>query len=112
MENQSNNQEEVVNQIYKYAANLLVEQNKSAAETKTALIEYGLDEESAAAVVTNLEQQIKDAKKGQAHKDMLYGALWCIGGFIATVADFGYFFWGAIVFGAVQFFRGVFNSSK
>jgi hypothetical protein len=38
---------------------------------------------------------------------MLFGALWCIGGIIATVSDLGYIFWGAIVFGAIQFFRGL-----
>lgn len=41
---------------------------------------------------------------------MIYGALWCIGGIIATVADIGFIFWGAIVFGAVQFIKGAINS--
>jgi hypothetical protein len=47
----------------------------------------------------------------RANKDMLYGALWCIGGIIATISDLGYIFWGAIVFGAIQFFRGLLNRS-
>lgn len=93
-----------------YAANLLVKEKKSATETKNALIAQGLDEESASVVVSNLEQQIKDAKKERANKDMLYGALWCIGGIVATVADFGYIFWGAIVFGAIQFIKGAASS--
>jgi len=45
----------------------------------------------------------------RANKNMLYGALWCVGGIIATAADFGYIFWGAIMFGAIQFFRGLPN---
>jgi hypothetical protein len=110
MENQNDNQQETVNQIYDYAANLLVNEKRSAIETKNALIEQGLDEESAAIVVSNLEKQIKDAKKEGANKDMLYGALWCIGGIIATAADFGFIFWGAIVFGAIQFIKGATNS--
>ncbi|RZT00144.1 hypothetical protein [Aquimarina brevivitae] len=110
MENQNISQEEAANQVYEYAANLLVNQKKSTAETKSALIAQGLDEESATAVVTNLSQQIKDAKKEGANKDMLWGAVWCVGGIIATVADIGFIFWGAIVFGAIQFFRGVANS--
>jgi hypothetical protein len=110
MENQNDNQQETVNQIYDYAANLLVNEKRSAIETKIALIEQGLDEESAAIVVSNLEKQIKDAKKEGANKDMLYGALWCFGGIIATVADFGFIFWGAIVFGAIQFIKGATNS--
>ena len=110
MESEKDNQQEAVNQIYDYAANLLVNENKSATETKNALIDQGLDEESAAIVVSNLEQQIKDAKKERANKDMLYGALWCIGGIVATIADIGYIFWGAIVFGGYQFFKGLSSS--
>jgi hypothetical protein len=103
-------QQEIINQIYDYAANLMVNEKKSAVETKSVLINQGLDEESASIVVNNLQQQIRDAKKERANKDMLYGALWCIGGTVATVADFGYIFWGAIVFGGIQFFKGLINT--
>jgi hypothetical protein len=75
------------------------------------LVEKGMDLESASVVVGNLEKQIKDAKKKGANKDMLYGALWCIGGTVATIADIGYIFWGAIVFGAFQFIKGAVNSN-
>jgi hypothetical protein len=85
-------------------------EKKSARETKNALIAEGLDEESATIIVSKLEQQIKDARKEAANKDMFFGAMWCIGGIIATVADFGYIFWGAIVFGAIQFFKGAMKS--
>lgn len=68
------------------------------------------NEESVSIVVSNLEKPIKDAKKEGANKDMLHGALWCIGGVVATASDLGFIFWGAIVFGAVQFFKGVANS--
>ena len=110
MENQNDNQQETINQIYDFAANLLVNEGRSAIETKNALIDQGLDEESADIVVSNLEKQIKDAKKEGAKKDMLFGALWCIGGTFATVADFGFIFWGAIVFGAIQFIKGAANA--
>jgi hypothetical protein len=56
------------------------------------------------------EQEYISAKKKQAENDMLYGALWCIGGIIATAAHIGFIFWGAILFGGIQFFRGLFNS--
>ena len=110
MENLNDNPKETVNQIYDYAANLLVNEKRSATETKDALIAKVLDAESATVVVSNLEKQIKDAKKEGANKDMIYGALWFIGGIVATVADFGYIFWGAIVFGAIQFIKGAVNS--
>ncbi len=45
----------------------------------------------------------------EAGSDVFWGAMWCIGGIVATVADFGYIFWGAIVFGGFQFFRGIIN---
>ena len=111
MENNQNEQERAVNQIYDYAANLLIEQKKSAEEVKQMLVEEGMDLESASVVVGNLEKQIKDAKKEGANKDMLYGALWCIGGTVATISDIGYIFWGAIVFGAFQFIKGAVNSN-
>ena len=106
MENQNDEHQETVNQIYKYAANLMLKDKKSSTETMNILIGNGLDKESASTVVYNLEQQIDTAKKESANKDMLFGALWCIGGTIATVANFGYIFWGAIVFGAIQFIKG------
>ncbi|MCX6830010.1 MAG: hypothetical protein NT002_12135 [candidate division Zixibacteria bacterium] len=55
-------------------------------------------------------------------KNMLVGALWCIGGIIVTVATYqaavsrggGTYFitWGAILFGAIQFFRGLIQASR
>lgn len=57
------------------------------------------------------EQEYISAKKKQAENDMLYGALWCIGGIIATAAHIGFIFWGAILFGGIQFFRGLVNSN-
>lgn len=56
------------------------------------------------------EQEYISAKKKQAENDMLYGALWCIGGIIATAAHVGFIFWGAILFGGIQFFRGLSNA--
>ena len=110
MESNQNDQQEAVNKIYDYAANLLVNENKSESEVEQILIAEGIDAESAKIIVENLSKQIIVAKKERANKDMLYGALWCIGGVIATVADIGFIFWGAIVFGGYQFFKGLSNS--
>lgn len=41
---------------------------------------------SASIVVNNLQQQIKSVKKQNARNDMLYGALWAIGGLVVTGA--------------------------
>lgn len=59
-----------------------------------------------------IESMYDEERKKQANKDMLYGALWCVGGLVATMADIGFIFWGAIVFGAVQFFKGLINSQS
>jgi hypothetical protein len=108
--NNNNSDQEIFNQTYSYAAHLLVNEKKTPEAVKTSLQEKGLDEAAATTIVDTLESQIQAAKKEGANKDMLYGALWCVGGIIATAAHIGFIFWGAIIFGAVQFFKGVANS--
>jgi hypothetical protein len=107
MENQKDEYPQTANQVYEYVVNMIINGKKNSFEIKNALIDRGLNEEDAIAIIASIEQQIEDAKRGQSNKDMLYGALWCIGGTVATLADVGYIFWGAIVFGAIQFFKGV-----
>lgn len=108
------------NQMYEYAASLLVDSNKTPEETKKIIIEKGLDEESASMMVANLVQQITEAKRKQANKDMLVGGLWCVGGLVVTIATMAaasgggtyVVAWGAIIFGAIQFIRGAANASR
>lgn len=100
---------EVADHYYNYAANLLLNENKSAYETKAKLVEQGLSSEIAGLIVENVEIQIHEAKSEKARKDMIYGALWFCGGTILTVADIGFIFWGAILFGGIQFFKGLIN---
>ena len=101
--------QKTVNEIYSYAADLLVRQQRTGFDVVQLLKEQGLDENAATIVVDNLEAQINDAKKDAAKKDMLYGALWCVGGTVATMAHIGFIFWGAIIFGGIQFFKGLIN---
>ncbi|MGI4832137.1 MAG: hypothetical protein ACRYFK_01615 [Janthinobacterium lividum] len=101
--------QEFVNHVHAYAANLLVKMKKNTAEVKQLLITQGLDAESAGVVVSNLESELRNAKKAQAKKDMLHGGLWCVGGTALTAANIGFFFWGAIIFGGLQFFKGLAN---
>ena len=118
MENQTAKQQEAVDKIYEFAANLRYNEKKSADETVTALVAQGLDLESATAVVTNLDHQVADTKKERAKKDVLYGALWCVGGIVVTAVTYSsasgggtyVVAWGAIIFGAVQLIKGVVNS--
>src|SRR4051812_22109391 len=112
MENNETTPQETINQVYAFAANLLVNENKNSIEVKDALVAKGLSPEAAFTIVGNVEDEIAKAQKDRAKKDMLYGALWCIGGLIATAAHIGFIFWGAILFGAVQFIKGLVNFSK
>lgn len=120
MENTIIDQQNAANQIYSFAADMLVRQNKNTYEVKTALLEKGLDENSATAVIDNLEREIEVARKNRANKDMLYGALWCVGGIVVTVVTMSaasgggryVVAWGAILFGGVQFVKGLINYSK
>jgi len=117
MENNTIEQQNTADQIYAFAANMMVHQDKNTYETKMALIEKGLDEESAGIVVSNLEQQIEDARKKRANKDILYGGLWLVGGIVVTVVSMaagnrGIIAYGAIIFGGIQFVKGIINSAK
>jgi hypothetical protein len=56
-----------------------------------------------------------------ASRDMLVGALWCIGGIVVTAVTYsaasnggGTYFvaWGAILFGGLQFLRGAVNAAR
>jgi hypothetical protein len=103
-----------VEAIYAYAAELMVK-GESAGQIEKALIEKGLDAEAARIVVNNLVEARAKAHREAGQKNMLYGGLWFIGGTVITVgtyqaAEGGA--WGAIIFGAIQFFRGLIQASQ
>lgn len=114
-------EQEAVNHIYEYAADLFINKDKNSYEVKMALVAKGMSEENAQIVVDRLEDEIEQARKRRANKDMLWGAVWCIGGTIVTIATYSaasngggryVVAWGAIIFGGVQFIRGVIASTK
>ncbi len=51
----------------------------------------------------------ENERKHKAEKDILFGLLWFLGGIVLTIAEIGYLFWGAILFGEIQFFKGFYN---
>src|SRR5262249_31091543 len=86
-------------------------------EIERELMTHGLDEESAEEVVEEAREARNEALKEAGQRNMLFGALWCVGGIVVTVGSF-YFAanvgagkyviaWGAIVVGAVEFVWGV-----
>jgi hypothetical protein len=119
MTDQAPTEEEIVQAVYTLAA----EQMKSGVppqQIQANLVEQGLDQESAATVVRNLNQLRSEATREAGKKNMLYGALWCIGGIAVTAATYGaasgggsyVVAWGAIAFGAIQFFRGLIEAES
>ena len=59
--------------------------------------------------------------KESAQRNMLFGALWCIGGILMTAWGYSsvsrgggtyFIFWGAIIFGGIQFFQGLMQYSS
>ena len=83
--------------------------------TIAMLVNQGFDSDSATAVVSNLEQLHSDALREVARKNMRQGVLWCVGGLVVTALTYsaaslgGQYVvaWGAVVFGGVQFLRGL-----
>jgi hypothetical protein len=96
--------------VYQAAANFLIQDKLNRSESIDGLIELGVDSASAATVVDEMIAHIQAQRKEKAKKDMLYGGLWAVGGTVATLSNIGYIFWGAILFGAIQFIRGAINS--
>jgi hypothetical protein len=108
-----------VEAIYAFAAEQM-RNGASPEQIQATLVEKGLPQEAAEAVVSNLGRAMSDAKSKAGKNNMLYGALWCIGGIVVTAVTYssaseggGHYVvaWGAIIFGAIQFFRGVAQSS-
>src|SRR5436305_1869017 len=104
--------EEAIQALYDYAAALMI-RGVPAPDIEKDLVDKGLSADSARTIVDNLLAARKNALKQAGQKNMLYGALWCIGGTLVTIISYtaadssggGKYViaWGAIVFGAFQF---------
>jgi hypothetical protein len=116
------NENDMVQAVYEFAASQVVS-GKKKSQVETALLEKGLDAESAKIVTANVFKMRGDAISAAGKKNMLYGLLWCIGGAIVTAATYqmaanspngGSYVvaWGAIVFGGIQFLRGAAQAAR
>lgn len=107
-----------IDKVYQYTINKMANNGVSATQMKEDLINQGLTADDADIVVNKVSQMIKESKKENGKKDMLYGALWCIGGIVVTAITYsaasggGTYIvaWGAIFWGAIQFIKGLINS--
>ncbi len=62
-------------------------------------------------IVDDVLIQMRAQRKAKAKKDMILGGAFVAIGTALTLADIGFFFWGAIVFGGIQFVKGAMNYS-
>ena len=86
-------------------------------EVQSLLMRQGMDHETAGSIVAELLHERLDATRAAGRKNMLFGTLWFIGGTVVTIGTFAMavragggtylIAWGAVVFGAIQFFRGL-----
>jgi hypothetical protein len=111
---QEPSEEEMVEAVYMFAAEQM-QSGASETQIKAMLIHKGLDPESAGIVVSNLTRMRSEAGRAAGRKNMLHGSLWFIGGTIVTLVTYiaasggGTYViaWGAVIFGAIQFLRGL-----
>ena len=106
-------------EAFAQAAHLVVSGMTPEAAERT-LLEHGVDEDIAREAVDRVMDVRREALRKAGQKNMLYGGLWCGGGLIVTLATYSaassgggsyVVAWGAIIFGAIQFFRGLSQSS-
>jgi len=106
--------EENAEAVYAFAADQM-RNGLTGPEVVKVLVENGLEHETAAVVVEDLTNLRKRVSREAGQKNMLIGALWCGGGLAVTAITFsaasggGVYVvtWGAVIFGAIQFLRGV-----
>lgn len=111
--------DELVEAIYTFAAEQM-QQRVPYGEIRSHLTSRGLDNELASIVIRNVLQANSSATKALGKSNMVYGALWCLGGVAVQSLRSGalnsgittLLIWGAIVFGGFSFARGFFQWMK
>jgi hypothetical protein len=106
--------------VYGFAAEQLG-RGVSTSGIARELADRGLDPETATVVVRRLEQAQSEANRQAGQRNMIIGAIVCCVGVAITALTFRSaanngggqiaFAWGAILFGAIQFLRGLSQSA-
>jgi len=90
-----------------WAKHLLEIEGRTTKQAIKILRKEGHSEKSAKQLVIDASRQ-KGVSNGRGGaRDIVFGALWCIGGLIATLFNDYLIFSGAILFGAFQLIRGL-----
>lgn len=115
---QENASNKFINSIWTYA----LDKKKSGAKNEeiyTGLIQQGLDEQHSLLIIKTLGSKAKEILDAY-HTDMLRGGLVCALGVTITICTYAsalnggtyIIAWGAIIFGAIRFLRGLTNTEK
>lgn len=116
MEELSHEQKNQLTSMYFHVHELLVHQKKNVHEVTLALVDKGLDHETAEVFVQNVKKSIAQNKiasrkqnQTSGYKSIIFGLFWMILGISLTLSDLGAIFYGAIVVGLVQFIYGIYE---
>jgi hypothetical protein len=116
VEKNNMSQDEILSTLVTYVVQQLKDKVPDSAIAQY-LVEKGVEQGTAENFVEKCKASYKSARKKAGQKAMLYGALWCVGGGIVTAVTYSMasagggryiITWGAIIFGAIQFFRGLY----
>ena len=108
-------EDEVLQAVYTFTAEQM-EANVSHTQIVSTLVEKGIDEESASTIVEQVAEARREAFHSAGKKNMIFGALWAVGGTVVTIGSYSavsegggryVVAWGAVIFGVIQFFRGL-----
>jgi len=106
---------------YHAIASEWLEQGKNVYDVQDELVAMGLTYAEATSItneVRGITPTAEESYSGNGQRNMLVGGLWCLGGILVTAVTYAnassgggryVVAWGAIVFGAVQFFKGLAN---
>lgn len=114
MDNQELTPEQQAEAVYGYVAQQL-QSGQSRHRVVEDLTNKGMASLTAEEVVDDVVTMRKKAYRNAGKRNMVIGALWCVGGIAVTAITYqaatggGVYVvtWGAIIFGAIQFFRGL-----
>ena len=112
--------EQAIDAAYGFAAQQM-QYGVAPSGIRQSLTEQGLDAREASVVVHHLERAHIEASKAAGRRNMVFGALWCLGGIALTALTYQaaanagggrvVLAWGAILFGGIQFVRGLIQST-
>jgi hypothetical protein len=105
---------QIKTEVYDYAGELIAS-GASQKEAEEKLVTAGLEPHSAAQLIKDLSVVVRGTHKEEGRHEMLKGAIWFSIGLIITIGTFalasggGVYVvaWGAILYGGIQFFRGL-----